>query len=672
MYLLKKDSAFLLLYHNCVNEEEFKSILSQLKDIYDGDFIYNCILWNLNISNDSLRKWCIDNQNKVDNYSVEIFFSNLILSNENELFFDLIGKITNVDVRASLLLHFSSKNANESKYYDTLIKEYKSIDQKKTIEGINYNLGIMYRELGKIDKAFKCLEKEIDCFKKHQSLEALFHLRLEKEYYLKDKYFEMAIVSTEYIDLAYAAEVYYHNNDFEDALVYYEKAAISGKDILGCLFKILEICNAKPQEIAAEICDGTAVTIIKEREHIDILFHKNSVIDKITSQNEKWIDACLDNPEYGNFLYGKVGEKVLFRGKKYKIQSIDNIYQYYSRIALQTVALDPRTIKFNGSIDSTINQIKEYLQEEHKQRKEMMSKYEELKAILPLSATSKVFFNNKILSNLFYCVNDTTNKILNNSVFMKDKIDCKKLIFYYDSIFILFSIYKEIKFSITDAFCITDYIKNRLINEVNDRIRNVKLDSNSLGIDDLGNMTYYSFENNKEKAQSLQDLNIFKEFINSFCVIPSSDYDIYIDGQRVTNKDIELLDEKSVFSVTQNSDIFLIVSDSIGFTNLCNTLKMKNIGISQLVTCLFDSKSIIDVALLLKKLNYNNYFTLNMYLSVRNECGDSLKKFFEHSFEKQEDNSRHILIMKTLFYYLCYLNLFRKEEDSMLIDFIYK
>lgn len=236
-YLLKKESAFLLLYRGYKEKEVFDKEIINYKDVYSDDFLYNCILWSINITDLEIKDWCINNEDKLSNFSIEIYLANLVLSQENKRFFQLLSKIKNIELKANYLLMFHHYNQSSKEYDNELLKEYNAINKIQLVKGINHNLAILYWNDEEYDKAFECLYKEIDNFSNINSLHLLFHFRLDKEMYIEDKYFYNALSSSDYHELVYVAEVYYHNNELDTALDYYEKALITGVNSKGCLFK---------------------------------------------------------------------------------------------------------------------------------------------------------------------------------------------------------------------------------------------------------------------------------------------------------------------------------------------------------------------------------------------------------------------------------------------------
>lgn len=158
-YLLKKESAFLLLYRGYKEKEVFDKEIINYKDVYSDDFLYNCILWSINITDLEIKDWCINNEDKLSNFSIEIYLANLVLSQENKRFFQLLSKIKNIELKANYLLMFHHYNQSSKEYDNELLKEYNAINKIQLVKGINHNLAILYWNDEEYDKAFECLYK---------------------------------------------------------------------------------------------------------------------------------------------------------------------------------------------------------------------------------------------------------------------------------------------------------------------------------------------------------------------------------------------------------------------------------------------------------------------------------------------------------------------------------
>lgn len=181
-YLLKKESAFLLLYRGYKEKEVFDKEIINYKDVYSDDFLYNCILWSINITDLEIKDWCINNEDKLSNFSIEIYLANLVLSQENKRFFQLLSKIKNIELKANYLLMFHHYNQSSKEYDNELLKEYNAINKIQLVKGINHNLAILYWNDEEYDKAFECLYKEIDNFSNINSLHLLFQEILHKRF----------------------------------------------------------------------------------------------------------------------------------------------------------------------------------------------------------------------------------------------------------------------------------------------------------------------------------------------------------------------------------------------------------------------------------------------------------------------------------------------------------
>lgn len=666
-YLLKKESAFLLLYKCYIEKTKFNEELLNYKEIYSNDFLYNCLLWNINIDDLKLKEWCINNEDKLSDFSIELYLTNLILSQENERFFDLIKRIKIIELKANYLLIFHHYNQKNKKYDNDLLKEYIIINESQLIKGINHNMAILYWNDEEYDKAFECLYKEIDNFSNINSLQLLFNFRLDKRKYIKDKYFDEALKSNEYYELNYIAEVYYHNNELDNALDYYEKALITGVNNKACLFKIFELTNKKQSSLPNEIADNTAVNISNAQENKTIVFHRKNIFCGINCGNSEWEDACLHSTTYCDFLYKSVGDTVSLNGNEYKINLVEDMYTYYSKLFLRDLILNPSTIAISGPIEDAVKQIKDLTQQLYDYQKIRCEKYIEIKDKLPISISSQIFFDNKIFNNMFFILKESSsNKFMNNLKIVNGSTKNLNLLFYYDSLFILYNIYNQVHFEVPENYYITDFVKNRINNEINDALKNINLNDVSLGMNSQGEIVFFE-KNNYTRNLDTKYLINFKDFIEKFKVAQSCKYVLDFDWK----VNIKLEDEKSLLSITDGNNKFIIVSENQAFNALCDGKKIANIGITQILGDIFSIKEIFNISLLLKKFNYNNYFTYNMYLAVR-EDKEKLSDFINHSFDNESDNYKHIAILQAILYELYKSKTMDIYLDSVLIDYLLK
>ena len=552
-YLLKKESAFLLLYRGYKEKEVFDKEIINYKDVYSDDFLYNCILWSINITDLEIKDWCINNEDKLSNFSIEIYLANLVLSQENKRFFQLLSKIKNIELKANYLLMFHHYNQSSKEYDNELLKEYNAINKIQLVKGINHNLAILYWNDEEYDKAFECLYKEIDNFSNINSLHLLFHFRLDKEMYIEDKYFYNALSSSDYHELVYVAEVYYHNNELDTALDYYEKALITGVNSKGCLFKIFELTNKKQTLFPKEVVDNTAVNICNAKDNRMIVFHRKNIYEGINGSNSEWEDACLLSSTYCDFLYKTVGDTVLLDGTEYKITSIEDMYTYYSRLFLRDLSLNPSAITITGPIENAMQQIKDLAQQRYDYQKTRNEKYTEIKDSLPISVSAKIFFDNKIFYNMFFLIKESNNKFMNNLKIVNGNIKNANLLFYYDAIFVLYNIYDQVRFVVPDNYYITDFVKNRIINEINDELNGIKLNDGTLGLNSQGEMVFYG-KNNHTRNLDTKYLIKFKDFIEKFKVIQSCKYVLSFGGQTIGTDDIKMEDERTILSVADGNN----------------------------------------------------------------------------------------------------------------------
>lgn len=80
---------------------------------------------------------------------------------------------------------------------------------------------------------------------------------------------------------------------------------------------------------------------------------------------------------------------------------------------------------------------------------------------------------------------------------------------------------------------------------------------------------------------------------------------------------------------------------------MCDLKNVANVGITQILNQIILNEELFNIAMLLKKYNYNNYFTYNMYLLVRDEK-EKLLEFMNYRFDNEADNYKHFAILQAI------------------------
>ena len=104
---------------------------------------------------------------------------------------------------------------------------------------------------------------------------------------------------------------------------------------------------------------------------------------------------------------------------------------------------------------------------------------------------------------------------------------------------------------------------------------------------------------------------------------------------------------------------------------MCDLKNVANVGITQILNQIILNEELFNIAMLLKKYNYNNYFTYNMYLLVRDEK-EKLLEFMNYRFDNEADNYKHFAILQAILQELYRTKNMDIFLDSVLIDFLLK
>lgn len=196
------------------------------------------------------------------------------------------------------------------------------------------------------------------------------------------------------------------------------------------------------------------------------------------------------------------------------------------------------------------------------------------------------------------------------------------------------------------------------------------MNDGTLGLNSQGEMVFYG-KNNHTRNLDTKYLIKFKDFIEKFKVIQSCKYVLSFGGQTIGTDDIKMEDERSILSVADGNNKFIIVSENQTFNKLCDLKNVANVGITQILDQIISNEELFNIAMLLKKYNYNNYFTYNMYLLVRDEK-EKLLEFMNYRFDNEADNYKHFAILQAILQELYRTKNMDIFLDSVLIDFLLK
>ena len=669
MYLLKKEPGFLIFYMTVVDDEIFKIEILKYKDYYNDNFTYNCILWKT-FNDSKCKEYCIANEDKITNINIELYLYNLIESKEYDRCFNVLEKVSEPKLVAHTLFKMNDVLSHNRSYDEKFIALYNKTYEREKIKGIKHNLSIIYYEQDKIHEALECIYEEITEFKNYESLKFLIRIRMEQNDYTMDDYFKIAQNYNDFIDLYYVAEVYLNNNDKENALIYYEKALITGEQNTPSLYKIYELTHSKEKKDIDIVKENTAVLISNGKDKILLLFHKKNIIDGLVSGNNKWIDACLDYSTYADFGYCSKGDKINYKNENYVVETIEDIYTFYEKEALQIIMNHPSTKSIYGPPENAVEEIKKILLERREHVKNLIGKYKEIKNKVPLSMSSKYFFEGKVLDNIDYLLVESSEKLFNNNILLNGDFYKAKIILYFDDLYILFKLYEKRNFEIPNNFYITQEIQKVLLNEINYSLSKLDENNESLYMNDNGQMILRK-DDIKYRKDTRSHFIKFRSFVESIKTIKTFDYDIVIEGQKLNAKDIKIEEERSVLSICSKDSNAIVLTDDCFMTTLCITTKMPFVGVTSILKYIYKNSDLIEVAKMLKKLNFNNYFTYDMYIGIDiNETYQDLYDFVNMEFENSNDSLKHYYIMSGLL-----RELYEKKElsffnDSILLDYL--
>lgn len=674
LFLLKKDVRFLAMYCDLLSFEQSTILLEKYYMEFNLNFTYNSLCWKYGYNKEYAKKYCVEHENEVELSCLMQYFENLIGDKMYDNVMSLIEKVDNLMIVKDALLLLHSK-IDDDYYDDVLFEKYQFLlkNEIKNI-GIRHNLALLLIKKTKYEEATKYLYEEIDEFNSLSSLRALINLRITNNLFVIDKYFEMCKQYNEKMFLWYIAKTLYINNKYEESLKYFIKCLLVDKiNSNAYLWYIFDICRNEKFLKIEEITPGCLVRLHHQDENLIIAFHKQEIIENLSNiNNSEEFNTSLEKEDFSHFNFKCIGEQVEYNGRKYVIDSIENIYDYYCKKAMNAFITNPGTIKISGSTEESIEQIKSILNIENKKTLELFDSYDSLTIKPPLSLSTIHMFNSKILNNLDYLFYACKKRIINNLILLDtDLSNYDKVILFSDTVYVLYHLKMDFpNIIIPKNFYIPKQIVEVLTNEIKDAIRENSHSDGTGSIAFVNNSLTIFESNSKYRNNRYLYLTDFLTFINSFSSTDGFDYDF---GGIFPEKQMgKLLIEKGTLGLYDNNHNSIILTEDSFLTAYCKFKKYRYIGITSVVCYLSnDEDTIVDIVKKLKKMNYNNYFPIMIYLELR-KCKkrELLSFFFNSCFETPEENNQHKLLLYILYKELQKFKVYDEDKDKELVTYL--
>ena len=651
-FLIKKDVKFLFYYSELLSDEENKDILPKYFELYKNTFIYNCLCWKYSLNSKDSRDFCLKNEDDLDVIVLKVYIENLLLEENFETTKRIINKISffGPKISALFLMHHYLKDNHD--YDDFLLENYKSIiENDEDVIGIRQNIGFILTYQGKIEEANRYFIEEIEKYNSFEALKAFIHYRLENQIYIIDKYMDMCRNKNDFFLQWYVALCSFTNNKYDEALKYFTRCLLMNKkNRPSCMMKIFEICHNTSYPKQGEVSKNSVVKLHYDQENIIILFFEKEIFSDIKYEEiDEEIYGCLEFNEYSNFNFRTIGDRVIYNNKEYVIDEIIPLYEYISKQAMEMFISNPSSTIIRGPVENAIEQIKEILKKENDIKENILNSYDALTIKLPLSISSKRIFSSKILDNLDYLFYVSNNKVRNNLLLLKKDISTfDKIILSTDVVYILYHIKMKKNIIIPNKFMLPGQIKEALISEINEGLRDVhhSEESGRIAFKDNG---LKLFERDAQYRKNRYEyLNNFKSFIEQFPDMEKMDYSL---SEITDSGKSELCSiEKGVFGLYINSENAIILTEDSFISSYCKYKNYDYSGITNIVHLLCASpEEIFEIVDILREMNFNNYFPLSTYLKVRTiKQRDLLNSYYNKDFENQELKNKHNVLLCAL------------------------
>ena len=638
-YLLSKSSEILfyrIIIINQLSENETQDLLNEYSSTYKEDFLYHCLkvkFCNDNIDNE--LSWLQNNLSKLSLYNVNLYLS-VLKTNQQ---WEQLNKISKLPLPTHILCKIADILAN-SQIQSNMLRSKEifetAINDGYNIMGLKHNLGIINRNLGYIQAAKTCFQKEYDEYHNIATLKLLICTRYESGDYVDDQYLIDLSNDIDYSSQSLVGATYSKLKKYQNAYKFFIRSLLLNDKQNESLTELCFINQLSPESNdCTSIQENTICILSNDQNSIQIAIHSVAVLDGITpNQFANCQHYSIEDTNISTLLYRKRGETVYYNNIKYQVSNIDSSFEFFSRYAFSEMIKRPDITKiYATSSENILKQISNILKDAKEETDKIIDNYNQSELRIPFSSLSKQVGKNMLVTCEFLMYKNT-EKIRNN---LNNIILSNKPIFIlsYDSI--IFLSHLNINLTILNEHNIvcSNTVKNHLINDINDEISAIS-SKNSFGnmsySDKKIHLTEYTPELKRERHSYLNNLKSLikqiKTINDSFDYVPQNEPQKNLFSKLIL--DNKLLCESSCLGLAQNLPNSIFVTDDQLIYNIASIEKIPNIGLVSLLTYISSKWStLLEISKSLQQINFFNYLPLFLYKKIF----DCMINDTEHSLE---------------------------------------
>lgn len=628
-YLFKKNSAFLRIWLETlgdVSPADSLAFLSRYKDIYSEDFLYHCLL--AMISPDSAQKaesiaWLkAHSHTRVVNFlSFDLFIGAMAANKE----WDYLVTLSEFNLPHPLLnlLSDSLSQAEEVCYLSKSKEQYeKLLHANYERQWVRYNLGMVNNKLGFYEESKRLFQEEYDLYHQVESLLGLICSRYNTNEYKDDRYLSALAEHTDCKSQSIVAATHLRLKKFSEARKFFLRALLLDDTMTECFADLYHASSNLPNIPVNDIRENTVCTLQGKNSTHRIAIHSPDILMGIHANH---LSGCehfsIEDPLISNLLFHKIGDTVHYNGNEATVISIRHSKEFFQIFAFQKMIKGPGVHILQAATgDDFIREITPILKSSSESISSTIANYNSFTLLPPLTVFSKMT-GKDMLSNCLFLAYGNSEKIRNNlsAPILPNE---PTFILNYDSIVFLSCMGFASKLPPEMHISCSKQVKNQLLSDIAAQMQHIE------NPQEAGQLAYVNHTVTlREKTADCRRsdyafLSELKDFLNRIDA-DKAGYDYFPNStmnSEVREALISLLSaqnmmvEGGTLALAQKTNNSVLVTDDQFLYALASEENQINIGLISFLSVAYkDWETLLDISKRLQRLNFSNYFPLNLY-----------------------------------------------------------
>ncbi len=636
LYLFNNNCNFLDIYIRLKNKRPTKSFSSvnfllKYNDRYDKDSSYHILLAYYSAKSKKHKavfkrelQWILsrnDILNKIDPGTLSYLISVLCRAEK----YDELIKIINLNPLVSFKLQIATALMNSNnKEFIVKAKEIflDVLKENNQIENVNWSISVCSYKLGDMSNAKKYIQEELNVKFSKEYLASLLNLRIETSDYEEDEILEMASKINDGNILSLVGYIYSRaNNKIEVAKRLLLKSLLIDENNLNSLNIYMNLCVGKENKNKPQKAEANVTVILKMEDNVKkISIHNDELLAGLKPNN---LANCYhykeSEKEIENILFRTIGDVVTFRNQDYKI--IDLVWNetIIFSYAISKLINNNKAVAIKGeNIEGLKQNVIEILKDRKEKIDNIVQVYNDSKCNLPITMFSQ-YLGKKYLETYNFLFYENKRKLRNLDSSIKIK-DLEGYVLSFDAILILAILDVDVNL-IKNKNCICSVMTKRiLLQEIEESLATCKSGSC------VGQLIYregqvYRDEYDQElRRNRILFYNRLKRLVDE---LPAPNHEfLYKTTSDIENLFLEqkLILENDILGLVQSNKNYVLVNDDPFISSIIVKDKLNAVGMINFLTQLdIDVELHMEYIKKLARMNFGNYLTNDVYLSIKNK-----------------------------------------------------